>query len=95
MGTLNRSGGCPKSDFDFDSLSHRLPLENYSPSPGVATLFCSSDFSSNVYPEPWGEGMHEVAAGDPKQKEGTQWAINFFQLPNSGELCEYGHVHLY
>ena len=52
-------------------------------------------FSSNVYSESLGEGMHEVVAGDPKGKEGTQWAINFFQLPDSGRLCEHGHVHLY
>ena len=49
--------------------------------------------SSNGYPESWGEGMHEVVAGDPKQTEGTLWAVNYFQLPNIGVLCEYGLVH--
>ena len=49
--------------------------------------FCfSSHFSSNDYPESWGEGMHEVVAAEPNQKEeGTQWTVNFFQIPNMGE----------
>ena len=56
-------------------------------------LFCfifHRILSSNGFPESWGESMHEVVAGDPKQKEGTLWSVNFFQLPNIGELCEYG-----
>ena len=49
--------------------------------------FCFlSHFSSNDYPESWGEGMHEVVAAEPNQKEeGTQWTVNFFQIPNMGE----------
>ena len=27
-----------------------------------------------------------MVAGDPKQKEGTLWAVNFFQLPNMGKF---------
>ena len=46
----------------------------------------SSHFSSNDYPESWGEGLHEVVAAKPNQKEeGTQWTVNFFQIPNMGE----------
>ena len=33
--------------------------------------------------------MQEVVAGDVKQKEGTLWAVNFFQLPNIGEKYVY------
>ena len=30
--------------------------------------------------------MHEVVAAKPNQKEeGTQWTVNFFQIPNMGE----------
>ena len=42
--------------------------------------------SSKDYPDPWGDGMQEVVAGDPEQKEGTQWIVNFVQLPNPGEF---------
>ena len=63
------------------------PLAKSSPSPGVAVFVKKNHriLSSNGYPEPWGEGMQEVVAGDVKQKEGTLWAVNFFQLPNIGE----------
>ena len=43
-------------------------------------------FFSNGYPDSWGEDMLEVVAGDPKRTEGTEWVVNFFQLPNIGEI---------
>ena len=43
-------------------------------------------FSSNGYLDSWGEDMLEVVAGDPKRIEGTEWVVNFFQLPNIGEI---------
>ena len=46
-------------------------------------------FYSNVYPVSWGDGMHEVAAGDPKQNKTTNWIVNFFQVPNLGEFIKY------
>ena len=49
----------------------------------------SETFYSNVYPVSWGDGMHEVVAGDPNQNETTNWIVNFFQVPNLGEFIKY------
>ena len=46
-------------------------------------------FYSNVYPVSWGDGMHEVVAGDPNQNETTNWIVNFFQVSNLGEFIKY------
>ena len=65
------------------------PLAKSSQSPGAALFFLNifhCMFSSNGYPDSWGEDMLEVVAGDPKRTEGTEWVVNFFQLPNIGEI---------
>ena len=43
----------------------------------------------------WGDGMHEVVAGDPKQNETADWIVNFLQLPNLGEFVKYDAMFIY
>ena len=43
-------------------------------------------FFSNVYPASWGDGMHEVVAGDGQQRQGTEWVVTSSQLPNIGDF---------
>ena len=62
-------------------------FESITSSGGTKTL--SATFYSNVYPVSWGDGMHEVVAGDPNQNETTNWIVNFFQVPNLGEFIKY------
>ena len=72
------------------------PQAKYSPSPGAHRQFWSCFlflFSSKSYPESWGKGMHEVVvASDSRNNEGTQWVVNFFQIPNMGEFDQFSYI---
>ena len=71
------------------------PQAKYSPSPGAHRPFLSCflvSFFSKSYPESWGKGMQEVVASDSRNNEGTQWVVNFFQIPNMGEFDQFSYI---
>ena len=71
------------------------PQAKYSPSPGAHRFFLSCFlflFPSKSYPESWGKGMQEVVASDSRNNEGTQWVVNFFQMPNMGEFDQFSYT---
>ena len=49
-------------------------------------------FFSKSYPESWGKDMQEVVASDSRNNEGTQWVVNFFQMPNMGEFDQFSYT---